>query len=176
MILYVRRQRRHRCKKQNVGLCGRRWVWWFERMALKRVYYCMWNGLSVQVRCMRQGAQGQCTGMTLREGGARGVPDGEHMYTHGWFMSMYGKTNTICKVISFQLKKNVILKKTMNSEQSYSLNLLCFKDQIGWWSGYTDRHLVSFPFYRALYYMMFYIYNQKKISRLFKIWKWKKYP
>ena len=57
----------------------------------------------------------------------------------------------------------------MNSEQSYSLNFLCFKDQIGWWSGYMDGHLVSFPFYRALYYMMFYIYNQKKISRLFKI-------
>ena len=24
------------------------------------------------------------------EGGGRGVQDGEHMYTHGWFMSMYG--------------------------------------------------------------------------------------
>ena len=29
------------------------------------------------------------------EGGGRGVLDGEHMYTHGTFMSMYGKTNTI---------------------------------------------------------------------------------
>ena len=29
------------------------------------------------------------------EGSARGVQDGEHMYTHGGFMSMYGKTNTI---------------------------------------------------------------------------------
>ena len=29
------------------------------------------------------------------EGGGRGVQDGEHMYTHGIFMSMYGKTNTI---------------------------------------------------------------------------------
>ena len=25
------------------------------------------------------------------EGGGRGVQDGEHMYTHGWFISMYGK-------------------------------------------------------------------------------------
>ena len=25
------------------------------------------------------------------EGGGRGDQDGEHMYTHGWFMSMYGK-------------------------------------------------------------------------------------
>ena len=29
------------------------------------------------------------------EDGARGVQDGEHMYTDGRFMSMYGKTNTI---------------------------------------------------------------------------------
>ena len=30
-----------------------------------------------------------------REGGGRGVQDGEHMYTCGGFMLMYGKTNTI---------------------------------------------------------------------------------
>ena len=29
------------------------------------------------------------------EGGERGVQDGEHVYTHGGFMLMYGKTNTI---------------------------------------------------------------------------------
>ena len=29
------------------------------------------------------------------EEGQRGVQDGEHMYTHGRFKSMYGKTNTI---------------------------------------------------------------------------------
>ena len=29
------------------------------------------------------------------EGGGRGVQDGEHMYTRGGFMSMYGKTTTI---------------------------------------------------------------------------------
>ena len=29
------------------------------------------------------------------EGGGRGVQDGEHVYTCGGFMSMYGKTNTI---------------------------------------------------------------------------------
>ena len=43
---------------------------------------------------MRQGAQGLCTGMTMRdgmgrevgwdgEGGGMGVQDGEHVYTHG---------------------------------------------------------------------------------------------
>ena len=29
------------------------------------------------------------------EGGGRGVQDGEHVYTHGGLMLMYGKTNTI---------------------------------------------------------------------------------
>ena len=29
------------------------------------------------------------------EGGGRGVEDGEHVYTRGGFMLMYGKTNTI---------------------------------------------------------------------------------
>ena len=29
------------------------------------------------------------------EGGGRGVQDGEHVYTRGRFMLMYGKTNTI---------------------------------------------------------------------------------
>ena len=29
------------------------------------------------------------------EGGGNGVQNGEHMYTHGEFMLMYGKTNTI---------------------------------------------------------------------------------
>ena len=46
---------------------------------------------------MRQGAQGQCTRMILKDGMGRemegGAQDGEHMYTHGWFMSMYGKNH-----------------------------------------------------------------------------------
>ena len=27
------------------------------------------------------------------EGGGRGVQDGGHMYTHGWFMLMYGQNH-----------------------------------------------------------------------------------
>ena len=42
---------------------------------------------------MIQDAQGWCTGMTQRDG--MGVQDGKHMYTHGGFKSMYGKTNTM---------------------------------------------------------------------------------
>ena len=44
------------------------------------------------------------------EGGGRGVQDGEHVYTCGGFMLIYGKTNIYCKVISLQLN-TFILKK-----------------------------------------------------------------
>ena len=44
------------------------------------------------------------------EGGGRKVQDGKHMYTHGWFMSMYGK-NDYNIVIILQLKEiNKFLK------------------------------------------------------------------
>ena len=46
---------------------------------------------------MRQGAQGWCTGMTLRDGMGREVGGGFRMgklvYIHGLFMSMYGKNH-----------------------------------------------------------------------------------
>ena len=39
------------------------------------------------------------------EGAGSGVQDGEHVYTHGRFMLMYGKKPIqYCKVISLQLK------------------------------------------------------------------------
>ena len=38
------------------------------------------------------------------EGGGSGVQDGEHMYTHGWFMHCMEKPLQYCKVISLQLK------------------------------------------------------------------------
>ena len=44
-------------------------------------------------RVLRTGAQDDPEGWD-GEGGGKGVQDGEHMYTHGGFMSMYGKTNT----------------------------------------------------------------------------------
>ena len=44
------------------------------------------------------------------EGIGRGVQDGEHMYTHGWFMSMYDKTTTILWSNSPPIKINKIIK------------------------------------------------------------------
>ena len=50
-------------------------------------------------QCMILDAWGWCTEMTQRDGTGReeegGVQDGEHVYTCGGFMLMYGKTNTI---------------------------------------------------------------------------------
>ena len=43
-------------------------------------------------RVLRAGAMGWPRGMD-GEGGGRGVQDGGHMYTRGWFMSMYGKNH-----------------------------------------------------------------------------------
>ena len=43
-------------------------------------------------RALKAGALGQLGGMG-REGCRRGVGMVEHMYTHGWFMSMCGKNH-----------------------------------------------------------------------------------
>ena len=54
-------------------------VGWFGRIALKHVNYHLWNESPVQVRCMRQGARGWCTGMTQRDGMGREVGGGFRM-------------------------------------------------------------------------------------------------
>ena len=82
-------------------------VGWFGRMALKQVYYHMWNWSPVQVRCMGQGAQGWCNGMTLRDGMGSictpGVDSCRYM----------AKPIQYCKIISLQLKKNFLYFKKM---------------------------------------------------------------
>ena len=73
----------------------------FGRMALKRVISCM----------KRVGSRGSmhdtgCLGLVrgddpegwYGEGGGRRVQDGEHMYTCGGFVLMFGKTNTVFEV------------------------------------------------------------------------------
>ena len=46
------------------------------------------NGNSLQYSCLEN----------PMEGGGRKVQDGEHMYTCGGFILIFGKTNTMCKV------------------------------------------------------------------------------
>ena len=69
ITLYARQQKRHRCIEQSFGLCGKGRGW--DDLALKHVYYHMWNESPVQVQCMIQGALGWCTGMTQRDGTGR---------------------------------------------------------------------------------------------------------
>ena len=91
-------------------------VGWFGRTALKHVYYHMWNKPPVQVRCMRQGAQGWCrvlgaghpSGMTQRDGMGREVGEGFRMGNTCTPMAdpcqWMAKPLQYCKVISLQLK------------------------------------------------------------------------
>ena len=81
----------------------------FGRMALKCVISCMKRvaspGSMHNTGCLGlvhwDDPEGWCG-----EGGGRGVQDGEHMYTHGGCMLMYGKTNTTL----YRKKKNNNLK------------------------------------------------------------------
>ena len=66
------------------------------------------NGIETCISCRKQIASPGsihdigCSGLVHwdepegwhKEGGGRGVQDGEHVYTCGGFMSMYGKINT----------------------------------------------------------------------------------
>ena len=65
-------------------------------MSLKHVYHHVRNESSVYVRYRIQDAWGWCKGMIQRDdmGWEGGSGLGTHD-THGRFMSMYGKTNTV---------------------------------------------------------------------------------
>ena len=79
MTLYVRQQKRQDVKNRLLDSVGEGEGGMIERIALKHVYYHMRNRSPVQVRCMRQGAQGRCTGMTLRDGIGRELRGGFRM-------------------------------------------------------------------------------------------------
>ena len=80
ITLYVRQRKRHRCIEQSFGLCRRGRGWgWFGRIALKHVWYHIWNELLVQVWCMILDAWGWCTEMTQRDGTGRETGGGFRM-------------------------------------------------------------------------------------------------
>ena len=68
MTLYARQQKRHRYKEQTFGLWEKVRVRWFAIIALKHVYYHIRNRWPVQLRCMKQGTQRQCTRTPQRDG------------------------------------------------------------------------------------------------------------
>ena len=99
VTLSARQQKRHRCIEQFFGLCGRGRVW----DDLGEWHRNMYNMIYEMNRQSRLDAWYGCLGLVhwddpegrYGEGGGSGVQDGERVYTHGGFMLMYGKTNTI---------------------------------------------------------------------------------
>ena len=97
--LYARQQKRYRCIEQSFGLCGR------GRGAM------IWeNGIKTCIISFKKQIASPglihdtgCLGLVhwddpegwYGEGGGRRVQDGEHVYTCGGLMLIYGKTNTI---------------------------------------------------------------------------------
>ena len=62
-------------------------VGWFERIALKHVYYHVKNRWSVQVRCMKQDIQSQCSGTTQSDR-KEGVQDGG-IHAYPWLIYIF---------------------------------------------------------------------------------------
>ena len=99
ITLYARQQKRHRCIEQSFGLCGRgrRGMIWENGIET-----CI---ISYMKRVASPGSMPDtgCLGLVhwdnpegwYGELGGRRVQDGEHVYTCGGFMLIYGKTNTI---------------------------------------------------------------------------------
>ena len=99
ITLYVRQQERHRCIEQSLdsvgdGEGGMIWEKSIESCKLSYVKQITSPGLMHETECSGLVHWEDPEGW-YGEGGERGVQDGEHMYTHGWFMSMYGKTTAI---------------------------------------------------------------------------------
>ena len=99
ITLYARQQNRHRCIEQSLdsvgeGKGGMIWENGIETFKLSDVKRIASPGLMHDTGCSGLVHWDDPEGWD-GEGGGKGVQDGEHMYTHGRFMSMYGKTNTI---------------------------------------------------------------------------------
>ena len=96
--LYARQQKRHRCLEQSFGLWEREGgmicengiktciISYKKRIASPDLMQDT-GSLGLVHRDDPEGWYG--------EGGGRGVQDGEHVYTRGRCILMYGKTNTI---------------------------------------------------------------------------------
>ena len=84
-------------------------VGWFDRTALKHVYYQVWNRLAVQVGCMRQvlgaGALGWPREMGWRGRWDRGSGWGTHVNPWLIHVNVWQKLLQYCKVIKLQLIK-----------------------------------------------------------------------
>ena len=86
-------------REGSLGLCGRGrggmiWENGFETCRISCMKRVASPGLMHDTGCLGLVHWDDPEGW-YREGGGRGVQDGEHVYTRSGFMLMYGKTNTI---------------------------------------------------------------------------------
>ena len=99
IILYARQQKRHRCIEQSFGLCGRGRGLDDSGDGIETCIISYVKRIASPGSMQDTGCSGRVHWDDLEgwygEGGGRRVQDGEHVYTHGGFMLMYGKTNTI---------------------------------------------------------------------------------
>ena len=91
MALYARQQKRHRCKEQSFGFCGRRedgmiWEGDTEMCILSHVKQIPSPGLMHETGCSE-------LVYWDGEGGGTGVLHAEYICARGWLMSMFGKNH-----------------------------------------------------------------------------------
>ena len=99
ITLYERQQKRHRCINSLLdsvgeGVCGMIWENGIETCIISYKKRITSSGSMQDTGCLGLVHWDDPEGW-YGEGGWRGVQDGEHVYTRGGFMLMYGKTNTI---------------------------------------------------------------------------------
>ena len=99
ITLYVRQQKRHRCIEQLLdsvgeGEGGMIWENGTETCIISYMKRVTSPGLMHDTRCVGLVHWDDPEGW-YGEGGGRRVQDGEHMYTCGGFILIFGKTNTI---------------------------------------------------------------------------------
>ena len=99
ITLYARQQKRHRCIEQSFGVCGRGrggmiWENGIETCIISYMKRVASPGSMHDTGCSELVHWDDSEGW-YGEGGGRRVQDGEHVYTCGRFMLIYGKTNTI---------------------------------------------------------------------------------
>ena len=99
ITLYARQQKRHRCKEQSFGLWaegegGMIWENGIETCIISYKKQITSPGSMQDTGCLGLVHWNDPEGW-YGEGGGRRFQYGEQMYTHGGFMLIYGKTNTI---------------------------------------------------------------------------------
>ena len=121
-------------------------------LPLKHVYYHMWNRSPVQVRFVRHGAQGWCTGTTQRDGMGREVGGGSGWGTHvhPWLIhvSVWQKPLQYCKVISLQLKYINKLKNKLIGENWHLYDTQCSNPGLS----STSSLICILTFFSVLFY------------------------